>query len=112
MFVIADSDWIGDEAIKVPGNSVLALDVIHWLMGDEAFSGQTSTEADVKITHTRKQDVVWFYSTIFLAPALVIGAGVAVTRKTRRKRRERARAPRARRLRRRAPTTGTAGGAS
>ena len=36
----------------------------------------TSTEADVPITHTRKQDVVWFYSTIFLAPALVIGAGV------------------------------------
>jgi hypothetical protein len=62
--------------------------VIHWLMGDEAFSGQTSTEADVKITHTKKQDVVWFYSTIFLAPALVIGAGVMVTRKSRRKRRE------------------------
>ena len=76
MFVIADSDWFGDEAIKVPGNGVLALDVIHWLMGDEAFSGQTSTEADVQITHTRKQDVAWFYSTIFLAPALVIGAGV------------------------------------
>ena len=55
MFVIADSDWIGDEAIKVPGNGVLALDVIHWLMGDEAFSGQTSTEADVKITHTRSR---------------------------------------------------------
>jgi len=111
VFVIADSDWIGDEAIKIPGNSVLALDVIHWLMGDESFSGQTSTEADVKITHTRKQDVAWFYSTIFLAPALVIGAGVAVTRKTRRKRREVKGAtgappsppP---------PTTGTAGGAS
>jgi len=88
VFVIADSDWIGDEAIKVPGNGVLALDVIHWLMGDEAFSGQTSTEADVKITHTKKQDVVWFYSTIFLAPALVIGAGVMVTRKSRRKRRQ------------------------
>ena len=88
VFVIADSDWLGDEAIKVPGNGVLALDVIHWLMGDEAFSGQTSTEADVKITHTRKQDVAWFYSTIFLAPALVIGAGVVVTRKGRRKRRQ------------------------
>ena len=87
VFVIADSDWIGDEAIKVPGNSVLALDAIKWLMGDEAFSGQTSTEADVKITHTRKQDVVWFYSTIFLAPALVIAAGVMVTRKSRRNRR-------------------------
>jgi len=88
VFVIADSDWIADEAIKVPGNGVLALDVMHWLMGDEAFSGQTSTEADVKITHTRKQDVVWFYSTIFLAPALVIGVGVAVTRNARRKRRQ------------------------
>jgi gliding motility-associatede transport system auxiliary component len=84
VFVIADSDWCSDEAIKVPGNGVLALDAIHWLMGDETFSGQTSTETDVKITHTRKQDVVWFYSTIFLAPALVIGAGVAVTRRKRR----------------------------
>jgi len=88
VFVIADSDWIGDEAIKIPGNSVLALDVIHWLMGDEAFSGQPTTETDVKITHTRKQDVAWFYSTLFLAPALVIGVGVAVTRKSRRKRRQ------------------------
>ena len=57
-------------------------------MGDEAFSGQTSTEADVKITHTRKQDVAWFYSTIFLVPAFVIGAGVVVTRSARRKRRQ------------------------
>ena len=112
VFVIADSDWIGDEAIKIPGNSVLALDVIHWLMGDESFSGQTSTEADVKITHTRKQDVAWFYSTIFLAPALVIGAGVAVTRKTRRKRREgKSSAPGAPPSPP-PPTTGTAGGAS
>jgi hypothetical protein len=36
--------------------------------------------------------VAWFYSTIFLAPALVIGAGVAVTRNSRRKRRETKRA--------------------
>jgi hypothetical protein len=118
VFVIADSDWIGDEAIKIPGNSVLALDVIHWLMGDESFSGQTSTEADVKITHTRKQDVAWFYSTIFLAPALVIGAGVAVTRKSRRKRREGKSGKSGKSDKAAAgappppPTTGTTGGAS
>jgi len=88
VFVIADSDWCSDETIKVAANGGLALDVIHWLMGDESFSGQTSTETDVKIVHSRKQDVGWFYSTIFLAPALVIGAGVAVTRKSRRKRRQ------------------------
>ena len=93
VFVIADSDWIDDEAIKVPGNSVLALDVIHWLMGDESFSGQTSTEADVKITHTRKQDVAWFYATVFLVPAAVIGAGVMVTRGKRRPKARRAGSP-------------------
>jgi gliding motility-associatede transport system auxiliary component len=86
VFVIADSDWCSDETIKVAANGGLALDVIHWLMGDEAFSGQISTEADVKIVHTRKQDVAWFYSTVFLAPALVIGAGIFVTRRSRRKR--------------------------
>ncbi len=74
----------GDEAIRVGGNGLLALDAVHWLMGDEAFSGQTSTEADVKITHTRKQDVAWFYATVFLVPAAVIGAGVMVTRGKRR----------------------------
>jgi len=88
VFLIADSDWCDDETIKVAANGGLAMDVIHWLTGEESFSGQTSTEADVKIVHSRKQDVAWFYSTIFLAPALVIGAGVAVTRKARRKRRQ------------------------
>ena len=39
------------------------MDVIHWLMGDEGYSGVASTEADVPISHTRKQDVAWFYGT-------------------------------------------------
>jgi hypothetical protein len=53
-------------------------------MGDEGFSGVASTEADVPITHTRKQDVAWFYSSIFLMPVLVIGLGLLVTRNRRR----------------------------
>ena len=87
VFVLADSDCLADEAIRAGGNELLALDLAHWLVGDEAYAGVASTEADVPITHTRKQDVVWFYSTIFLAPALVIGVGVAVTRGTRRRKR-------------------------
>jgi len=93
VFVLADSDLFGDEALPVAANQLLAVDVSHWLMGDEAFSGTTSTEADVPVTHTRKQDVVWFYSTIFLGPALVIVAGMAITRRGRRKRRGRPSAP-------------------
>jgi len=84
MFVVADSDFISDAAIRVGGNGLLALDTVRWLMGDEAFTGQTNTEADVPITHTRKQDVAWFYSSIFLMPALVLGVGVVVTRRRRR----------------------------
>jgi hypothetical protein len=87
VFVLADSDCLDDEVIGVGANQLLALDVTHWLMGDEALAGVASTEADVPITHTRKQDVIWFYSTIFLAPALVIGAGLLVNRNSKRRRR-------------------------
>ncbi len=88
VFVLADSDLFSDDVIRALGNPVLVSDVIHWLMGDEGYSGVASTEADVPITHTRKQDVVWFYGSIFLVPALVIGAGVAVTRGARRKKQQ------------------------
>jgi hypothetical protein len=36
---------------------------------------------DVPIQHTRKQDVFWFYSSIFLGPAVVLGVGYAATRR-------------------------------
>jgi hypothetical protein len=84
MFVVADSDFISDAVIRVGGNGLLALDTVRWLIGDEAFTGQTNTETDVPITHTRKQDVAWFYSSIFLMPAVVVGLGLIVTRRRRR----------------------------
>jgi hypothetical protein len=82
-FVIADSDFVSDAAIRVAGNGLLALDTVRWLVGDEAYAGQTNVETDVPITHTRKQDVVWFYSSIFLMPVLVILLGLVVTRRRR-----------------------------
>ena len=85
VFVVADSDCFADEAIQAAGNELLTLDVMHWLMGDEAYQGLVSSEADLPIAHTRKQDVVWFYGSIFLAPALVIAAGWTTTRRRRRR---------------------------
>ena len=85
VFVITDSDLVSDAAIRVGGNGLFTLDTVRWLVGDEAFSGQTNTETDVAITHTRKQDVAWFYSSIFLMPVIVVGVGLVVTRRTRRR---------------------------
>jgi hypothetical protein len=60
---------------------MMVLDVVRWLLGEEGYIGTTTDESDVPISHTRKQDVAWFYSSIFVTPALVIGIGLVVTRR-------------------------------
>jgi len=48
--------------------------------------GEISSEEDLRIEHTKQEDLVWFYSTIFGAPALVLGVGFWLGRRpTRRK---------------------------
>ena len=81
LMVLADSDALGDPVIENPGNAYLALDGMKWLLGDDLIIGEIASEEDVPIQHTRKQDVFWFYSTVFLAPALVLGAGFFATRR-------------------------------
>jgi len=84
--VIGDSDVLSDAVLQNPGNLYLAADSTRWLLGDEAVSGTITAETDAPIQHTRAQDVAWFYSTIFAAPALVLAAGFGVTRRKRRSR--------------------------
>lgn len=83
LFVIGDSDFLTDPVIRFAGNGLLVLDPVRWLIGEESFAGMVTTEADVPISHTRKQDVAWFYSSIFVVPGLVLGAGFLVTRRRR-----------------------------
>ena len=83
-FVVADSDVFADGIIPSQGNPYLAVDAVRWLLGDDSIAGETSSEVDVPVAHTRKQDVTWFYGSIFLAPALALGAGFLMTRKRRR----------------------------
>src|SRR5204862_5567987 len=86
IFVLSDSDVLSDAAIMAVANGYVLVDTVKWLVGDEALAGESSSEVDVPVAHTRNQDVVWFYSAIFLAPALVIAVGWFATRKSRRKR--------------------------
>jgi hypothetical protein len=42
------------------------------------------------VNHTRKEDVVWFYGSVFAMPMLVLGLGFFMTRKRRGARRAQA----------------------
>jgi hypothetical protein len=84
-FVLADADAFGDLVMSnVVANQVLFVDAVRWLGGEESFAGEVNTEEDVRIEHTKQKDLVWFYGTIFGAPALVLGLGLFYVRRSRR----------------------------
>jgi gliding motility-associatede transport system auxiliary component len=84
-FVMADADAISDLILSNFGpNRMLVLDAVRWLGGEESFVGEINDEEDVKIEHSKQKDLAWFYSTIFGAPVLVLGVGLAISRRARR----------------------------
>lgn len=90
-FVVGDVDALSDallgDSLPLRGwvpNIVLVLDALRWLGGEESFAGEIAVTEDVLIEHTKQKDVLWFYATIFAAPALVLGIGFITTRRTRR----------------------------
>jgi hypothetical protein len=82
--VIADADAVSDILVRNNiGNAYLALDAIRWLAGEAQAAGVINNEEDVPVAHTRKQDVVWFYGSVFAAPLAVLGIGFLMTRRRR-----------------------------
>ncbi|MDX2055249.1 MAG: Gldg family protein [Polyangiaceae bacterium] len=86
IFVSADADVYTDTFLaQFNANQAYLYDAFRWLGGEESFAGQQSTEEDVRIQHSRKEDTAVFYSTIFGFPALVLGGGLLVSRRSRRR---------------------------
>lgn len=86
VFVQGDVDALGDTLLRrVPTHRAFFLDGMRWLVGDESLVGGVSSEEDVAVVHTRKEDVWWFYGSVFLAPALVLGFGFVLTNRRARK---------------------------
>jgi hypothetical protein len=84
-FVIADADSMSDLLMSNFGpNRLLLMDAIRWLGGEDSFAGEVNDEEDVRIEHSKQKDLVWFYSTIVGMPALVLGLGLTVARRSRR----------------------------
>lgn len=89
-FACADADAFSDLLLsRAMTNQLLFVDAVRWLGGEESFAGEATTETDRPIEHTKQKDLVWFYSTIFGAPALILGLGLMVSRRSRRGRRGR-----------------------
>lgn len=86
VLVQGDVDALGDTLLtRVPTHRAFFLDGMRWLVGDESLVGGVSSEEDVAVLHTRKEDMWWFYGSVFLAPALVLGFGLVFTRRRARK---------------------------
>jgi ABC-type uncharacterized transport system len=82
--VLADSDAVSDLLLgRSVGNAYFARDAVRWLGGEEAITGTVTTEEDVPVTHTRAQNVRWFYGSTLAVPALVLAVGFVVTRRRR-----------------------------
>ncbi len=77
--VIGDVTAFSDNVIQFSqGNEQLAQDVLRWLVKDEDLAGNTESEEDVKIQHSRDEDVYWFYGTIFFFPLGILGFGFLI----------------------------------
>lgn len=59
-------------------------DAIKWVGGEEIFSGDITSENDVEIAQSKRQDSWWFLLMIIGAPAIVLGAGLLTTRRRKR----------------------------
>jgi hypothetical protein len=82
--VFADAELFSDAVVTSLGlNAALAADAVRWLGREETLAGDTRSEEDVPIVHTRAENVVWFHSTILGVPALVLGLGLLGVRRRR-----------------------------
>jgi len=85
VIAFGDSNLISDALIRNRANAVYALDSMRWLAGMSEIAGEVSSEEDVRIRHTNKEDAIWFNVTVVVMPLLVLLAGFMATRVRKRK---------------------------
>ncbi|TNE86987.1 MAG: hypothetical protein EP330_20475 [Deltaproteobacteria bacterium] len=77
VMAIADDNVFSDALLGFSAaNERLLEDGARWLLGDEELAGETESEEDVKVAHTRQEDIVWFLASAFGIPMLFLFAGL------------------------------------
>ncbi len=73
--VVADATLASNFFLRNAANAYYIADTVSWLTADPALAGESESEEDVKIQHTKEDEAMWFYATSALIPALVFVAG-------------------------------------
>jgi hypothetical protein len=79
--VFADASSVSDALLRNQANLIYFIDGLRWLVGDTKASGVANSEEDIRIRHTNKEDIAWFYGTVALVPGLVLLVGALVRRR-------------------------------
>ena len=74
--VIGDATWMSNAILKNQANAVYLVSTVGWLTQDPALTGETETEEDIKIQHTKEGEAMWFYGSSALVPAVVFLLGM------------------------------------
>ena len=84
--LLADREVFSDAILgRVAVVQNMLVDIIKWTGGEEAFSGETNSEKDKRIEHTKSQDAIWFWGTMVGAPMLMLGIGLLFIGRRRRR---------------------------
>ncbi len=77
--VVGSSSFMSNNILGFNGNRDLAMNMLNWLAADEdLISIRPKDPQDRRLSLTRRQMQFVFYSSVFLIPLLVIGAGISV----------------------------------
>ncbi len=87
--LLADAEVLSDSILgRVAVVQNLLVDLVKWTGGEEAYAGETISETDKRIEHTKSQDARWFYGTMVGAPLLMLGIGLLFVRRRKRRRKQ------------------------
>ena len=80
----ADADMAGDVIMaRSKGNRQWLHDAVRWLEDDILLIGEVADIEDVPVLHTKEGEAIWFWSTTFGVPLLVLGVGLGLSRRRR-----------------------------
>ncbi len=73
------SSWVANTFLRLAGNRDLFLNMMNWLSADEdLISIRPKEPEDRRLTMTRSQMALVFYSSVLAIPLLILAAGLSV----------------------------------